>query len=275
MALITISRQIASYGDEIAALAAEKLNYQLMDREQIHELAEKCDPEFTDACALFESEIPRSFWEKHFFGSPAYTSLFEALNYEMADQGDAVILGRGSQLVLREVPGILKLRIVAPTEVRVKRIMKQEDLSTDEAWDYVEHYGHLRRNLVQSVFRQDIANWAHYDLVINTADIKVETAAEVIRLAVETMEPVPDEAALKESLARRAMAKHIESAIRKKVTGMMYREIEVDSPSPGRIVIKGLVQNSSDIREVERIAAGLEGVTDVDNQVKLLPSGFL
>ena len=49
MAVVTISRQTGSKGDEIAALLAKKLNHELIDDEKIHSLAESCDDEYKDA----------------------------------------------------------------------------------------------------------------------------------------------------------------------------------------------------------------------------------
>ena len=96
MGVVIVSRQVGSYGDEIAALTAQKLNYQIVGREKAHELAESCDPDFKDACQLYERETPKSFWERFFLNNIAYASLFESLNYDIAAKGDVVILGRGS-----------------------------------------------------------------------------------------------------------------------------------------------------------------------------------
>ena len=61
MPIVTISRQLGSLGDEIAAMAAEKLGFELIDQDQVHQLAEKCDPGFKEACSLYEREVPKSF----------------------------------------------------------------------------------------------------------------------------------------------------------------------------------------------------------------------
>ncbi|MBU2552430.1 MAG: cytidylate kinase family protein [Proteobacteria bacterium] len=274
MAIIAISRQVGSWGDEIAALTAKQLDYELVGRDEIHALAETCDAEFKDACALYESEIPRGFWERHFFKNPSYTSLFEALTCELAARGNVVILGRGAQIVLGELSGVLKVRIVAPTKARVQRIMERERLTPAEAQGFVHRYDHQRRALIQSIYSQDLSNWALYDMVLNTAALKPEAAAGIILRAVETMDPAPDEEALKEGLRRTALAKRVESAIRKKVDGLSYQNIEVESPSPGRVVLNGLVQDKADADLARRIAEGFKELTEVDDRIRTMGSSF-
>ena len=55
------------------------------------------------------------------------TRYLQALEYvvkELARSPSLVILGRGSQFILKGYPGVLHVLVVAPIEVRVKRIMQ-------------------------------------------------------------------------------------------------------------------------------------------------------
>jgi hypothetical protein len=61
MAVVTISRQTGSKGDEIAALLAKKLNHELVNDEKIHSLAESCDDGYKDACSAYEMENSKAF----------------------------------------------------------------------------------------------------------------------------------------------------------------------------------------------------------------------
>src|SRR4030042_3181462 len=100
MNIITVSRLVGSYGDEIAAKVAEKMGLELFDRNGLHELAMTCDPEYRDACVMYEREHGPGFFERLFFDRPSYKSLFEALIFEQAGRGNVVIVGRGAQVVL-------------------------------------------------------------------------------------------------------------------------------------------------------------------------------
>lgn len=274
MAIIAISRQVGSFGDEIASLVADRLGYRLADRKMVHQLAEACDPGFKKACSLYEREVPKGFWERHFFNDLAYASLFEALNYELASQRDVVVMGRGAQIVLDETPGVFKVRIVAPSIIRARRIMEREGLSLAEAEEFVHRYGHDRRALIQQIYHKDLADWALYDLIMNTVSMTPEGAAAIICLAVEGMTPLADQEAWTNEMQRKSFAKLVESAIRKKVSAASYRNIYVSSPAPGTVILDGYVMDNISKDDAERIAAEFEGVNKVDNQLRTTTLSF-
>lgn len=274
MAVVAISRKVGSYGDEIAALVAQRLGYRLVDRERVHRLAQECDDEFRRVCAVFEAEEGQGgLWEHLVFGDPAHTALFAALNLELAAQGDVVLVGRGAQVVLQGVPGVFKARIVAPKALRVERIMALRGLGQEEALDYVSRHDEQRRALIQSVFRADLGDWSLYDLVLNTAGLAKEAAAEVIVRGVELMPAPADPAALGQSLKDRAFAKRLESALKRRILTSGYHDIQVTARG-GAITLNGVLADRRSKEKAERIARDLPGVTSVDNQLKFTDLSF-
>jgi cytidylate kinase len=270
MPILTISRQLGSFGDEIAAMTAEKLGFEIIDQEQVHNLAEKCDPGFKEACSLYEREIPRSFWERFFLNDPAYSSLFKSLNYELASRGNVVIMGRGGQLVLGELPGVLNVRVVAPSKVRAERIMETHKLDYDHALDYVNKHTRQRRALIQQIFHQDLSDWAWYDMILNTAKFNVEQGCEIVCATVRSRPKPPNDAENKENLKRAALAKLVESEIRKKVFSTPYGGIEVESKTSGEVTLSGYVSDKESKDEAEEIARKFEGVEKVGNLIKAM-----
>jgi cytidylate kinase len=266
MKIIALSRQIGSYGDQIARRTAEELNLKLAGPEEVHQLAQSCDPEFAEACGLYEQEIPKSFWERFFFDHPAYTSLFESLTFQLASQGDVVILGRGSQIVLLEVRGVMRTRIVAPFEIRAQRIEEQRNIEAGEARELVRKHGHRRRTLVESIYHHDLGDWSLYDLIVNTKDMTPEEGTFICVQAAKNMKPMPQERL--DWLKRMAQAKLIESAIRKKVKAASFSNIVVESPEPGLVTIKGAVPDEYNREQAEDIAKSYPDVDRVDNRMK-------
>jgi hypothetical protein len=96
MNIITISRLVGSYGDEIAAKVAEKMGLEFIGRTGLHELAMSCDPEYSEACTLYETEHGPSFFERLFFDRLHTRVFFEALTFEQASRGNVVMVGRGA-----------------------------------------------------------------------------------------------------------------------------------------------------------------------------------
>jgi len=268
MGIITISREVGSYGDEIAAMVAEKLGYELMDREQVHKLVRQCDAEFSRACEAFAEEVkPRGFFERLSFSNPSFTALFEALNYEAALEGNVVMLGRGAQVAFAKVPGVLKCRVVAPLELRVQRIMKKKGMSREEALEFVQRYGRERRALLESIYRVDLYSPSNFDLVLNTAGFELDQAVELVVQAARFLEANADLKSRDTLLKNLALAKRIESAIKKQISTLPAHELTVEFQD-GVATLRGLVSTPKAKAKAEKIAAGFEGVTKVDNQLR-------
>ncbi len=269
MAIVTISRQVGSYGDEIAKLVAQKLGYELIGREIIRQRAQECDAEFKQACAAYESETsPRGFFERMFLGDPGYTALFEFLTYELASRGDVVLVGRGAHLVLAEVPGVLKCAVAAPEPVRVARVAEEQGLSRERAETFVARYGKRRTALLESVYHKKLNDWNQYDLIINTAVLSAEAAAELIVQAAKEIGTLADREQRSRILTDLVLAKRIERAIKGEITTMTYRDVLVRIED-GTAVLDGLLSDERDKQKAERIARDFEGVTKVVNNIRV------
>ncbi|MCA1905958.1 MAG: cytidylate kinase family protein [Desulfarculus sp.] len=268
MGIVTISRQVGSFGDEIAALAARKLGYEHIDREHVHRLAQGCDDQFRQACLAYESETkPHGFFERLAFSNPAHAALFASLNYELAKKGDVVMVGRGAQVVLGHLPGVLKVRVVAPSEVRVERVARRMNLSLEDAREFVRKFDHERRVLLEAVFEYDLFDWKNFDLVINTAALTVEDAADMIVLAAERLAPRYDQAKMAAVLGNLAFAKRVESAVKKQVETLYSQDIVVTADDQGVVVLRGLVSDPRSKALAGEAAAKVQGVTRVVNNL--------
>jgi cytidylate kinase len=274
MSIVAISMQIGSYGDEIAALVAKKCNFQFVDQGQVHQLAQDCDSEFSKACTLYETEAKPSFFETFFFNNAAYTALFESLNYELASRGNVVIIGRGAQIVLRDTPGVFKARIVAPKELRIKRVMEMKKVSMEEAASYVEKYDHERQALIRSIFDKDLRDVRLYDVILNTTSYKPEGAAEVLCFAIDKHEKRQEPETLKEELKNKAFAKRVESFVKKKVWTSSYRNIEATTTGAGEVTLSGFVPDKKTKEHAGEIAATVSGVRKVVNQLRTTELSF-
>jgi hypothetical protein len=270
MRIITISRLVGAYGDIIAAIVARRMGLDLIGREELHEMALSCDSEYRDACAVYEKEHGPGFFERLFFDRPSYYSLFEALTYDLAARGAVVMVGRGSQIVLRDVPGVFTARIVAPLSIRISRIMGRYNFNQEEAENFIQKYDHERDNLMRSIFHKNINDWSLYDIIINTAHFTAAAASEIVIDAVDEIQRVPDPIALKEKLTNMALAKRIETQVRRKLTSPAARELEIMAESNGLIRLSGRVRSEQDREAMEKIAVEYPGVAGVENELTVM-----
>ncbi len=275
MAIVTISRQVGSLGDEIAEITARELGYELIDRRVIKEQAQARDHAFRKACQAYESETsPRGFFERLFLGDPHFLNLFECLNLELASRGDVVLVGRGAHLVLAGVPGVLKVRIIAPEDLRARRIAEKKGVPLEQAREFVEKYGRRRRALLESIYQRDITDPVLFDLVLNTAEITAPEALGLIARAAADLGRRADKDQRRRILERMVLAKRIERAVKQNLTSLAYRHVSVMVEDQGVVTLTGVVADEAQKAKAAEAAARVEGVSRVLNQLTVTPLYF-
>ncbi len=219
MAVITFSRQIASWGDEIAARACELLDYRYFDKQLMMETATEvglCEPEVVDfsedsyevqdfISKLFRSG-PRTV--KHVIVREETHGLIDPLSARVLSEvqcvslvrytvlmayetGNIVIVGRGGQAILKDKPGALHVRVVAPLEVRIQRLRDQGMIGIADIKARINQQDRATAEYLDRFFGVKCDDPAHYHLLINTGLMGVEEAAQVIVAAVKQMRVEP------------------------------------------------------------------------------------
>lgn len=178
MALVTISRQIASFGDEISSLVAKKLNYKFIGRKEIEERITNLG---------FPKEKLHKFDEKKpgFFVSLSkdcdeYLDYLQTAILEEANENDCVFIGRGSFIILSELKNHMSFRFVANDKVRIDRILSERDVNEKQAKKIILESDNQRLGFHKSFFNYEIDDPSLYHAVINTGLFSIEDAAEMI-----------------------------------------------------------------------------------------------
>lgn len=207
MAVITISRQYGSGGDEIAARLCELLGYRYFDKKMMAQVAAETGLSDTEVVDFSEQSYKvRSFldrllgrgapvtqvssWKEDRAGVRAVElqSLDEKQSIAMVrgtiqaacKQGKVVIVGRGAQVVLRDVPGTLHVRVEAPEEVRLKRVQETQALSREAARELTVERDRAAAAYVKRFYDLDWADPMQYHLLLNTGRWDVEAAAQIV-----------------------------------------------------------------------------------------------
>lgn len=203
MAVITISRELGSEGDKICDLLCEAMGFCRVDKAMLFQIAEEAgvdveavqelEQNVTKRARLVSGEMT-SLYRKQAsaFDKPGaiddktYTQVLEETVKEYAKQGDAIIVGRGGQMILRDWPGALHVRLYAPLEVRVQRIIEREGASAAQAQRTVEQSDERKRQYIRRMHNNaDWRNLKYYHLAIDTSRIAPEAAVQMIILAVQ------------------------------------------------------------------------------------------
>jgi cytidylate kinase len=226
MAVITISRQYGSGGDEIASRVCELLGYQHFDKRLIARatmevgLSEQEIVDYSEENHKVRSFLDRLFgrqavvastriWKEDATGArsteeihlneDAALALVQKAVRSAYRAGNLVIVGRAGQVILKDNPGVLHVRVEAPLEERIQRVKEQVRQTRKLYHADIE----LRREAQDLIIERDAASidylsrfyhadWDDpllYHLVINTGKLSIDLAAETILQLVKHMQP--------------------------------------------------------------------------------------
>ena len=177
MAVITISRELGSDGSYIAKQTAQTLGFPLVDKSTIeHILNQYGLVHFGE-----DYETVHNFWERL---DPSKGNMITMLNrviLTMACYNNLVILGRGSFAVLGGYADVLNVRIQAPLPLRIKRIMKEQNIKDAfTAESLIKESDKVRSTFIQSWYNVRWDQAGAFDLVIDTGKTSPDMAARWI-----------------------------------------------------------------------------------------------
>ena len=271
MSIITISRQLGSLGTEIAQEVAIKLNYEHVDKEKIGEIVANFGFGMLELEKFDEKKPP--FWDSFSFQRTNFLHAIQAAIYDFARKGQVVIVGRGGQVLLRNLPGTLHVRIFAPFDLRVKRLVWSKRADEKYAVRMLRQIDHDSEGYIQSFFHFDWNDASLYDLLINTEKLSQTTAVQLIIDSVLSQEIQAGEEKGKEKLADLALAQKVEAKLIPLLgSGLQRVEIRVEK---GVVFLKGTVLSPVLKETCERTVTALEEVEHVENQLSVVPfSGY-
>ena len=112
-----------------------------------------------------------------------YMGTMTAIIRELGSRGDIVILGRGSQMILKDLPGALHVLTIAPLQLCTQRYAQREGLSLKEAARRVQEGDRGIVAFYRKFWRVDVNDPWLYDLVVDTSKLSYEAAAAVVATA--------------------------------------------------------------------------------------------
>jgi cytidylate kinase len=182
MAVITISRQLGSLGTTLGRKVAAQLEYRLVHRELINQAAHLAGAPDMALATIDELGLLGIKPEEN--QQRAYLEAVQTIIVKFASEGKVIIVGRAGQVILQNNPNVLHLRVVAPPEIRVQRIVEAHGISSQAARAQIEDSDRYRASYLKRFYGIKWDDPSLYHLVINTGHISLETSAEVVCTAI-------------------------------------------------------------------------------------------
>lgn len=196
MAVVTISRVLGSGGDDISAEVAQGLDYQLVDNALIVKVAERAGVSVERAEHYDERYQSRVFeWLKNFIeprvgkilidggehmDPHSYIEYCKTVILGLAETGNVVIVGRASQIILKDVENAFHVRIDAGLDFRVRRIMEKRGITEREALEMIRKSDAMKKNYFEHYIKADWNDPLNYHLILDSSRLGLELTTSVI-----------------------------------------------------------------------------------------------
>ena len=268
MALIALSSQLGAGGPEIGLALSQRLGYRYVDQELLQDaglrygLAEEKLSHLDDA--------KPSFFERFDTETRRHITVLQTTLLELAELDNAVLMRGGGQWLLRGVPHVLRVRLIAPFDYRVKQWIKRQAATSRETYNQraaaqlVRNDDNEKAGRMRYLYEVDLSDPMLYELMINTEMLRCDAIVEMIEALTKRPEMATTEAG-RQMIASRALASRVQVELATHPDTRRYR-ITVEAQA-GVVTLEGTTALD---RAVE-VARTVPGVREVRTQQVEIP----
>jgi len=268
MAIVTVSHEMGSGGAEIGAALAERLGYRYVDQDMIGQAARQYGVGEEKLTQLDETKP--SLFERFDVETRQYITVLQSALLDVAEQDDVVIMGRGGQVLLRNIVHVLRVRVMAPFDMRVKRVMKKmagqmgESVDVRTTAEMVRRNDHEKFGRMRYLYDVDWSDPSLYDVVVNTEKLSTPAGIDLIIGLLHRPEVAATETS-RQVVRDRALASRVRTALAANAETRKYRiNVEADR---GVIQLEG----TAALERATEVARSVAGVVDVKSQLLEVP----
>jgi cytidylate kinase len=267
MAIVTISHEMGSGGSVIGTALAERLEYRYVDQDMISQAARRYGCLEERLTQLDETKP--SFFKRFDVETRHYITVLQSAVLDVAEQANAVIMGRSGQVLLQGIAHVLRVFVRAPFDVRVRRVMKKmadqgERVDARAAAELVRRTDQEKYGRMRYLFDVNWSDPALYDLVISTEKLSFEAGVDLI-LGVLRRPELAETEASRQAVRDRALASRVRAALAAHPETRKYR-ITVEAE---RGVIR--LEGTAALEKAAEVVRSVLGVADVRMQLLEVP----
>jgi cytidylate kinase len=274
MAIITISRGSMSGGMAFAECLAKTLGYPSLAREILIQAAGKLG--VSEEKLRGKIEKSARFWERMTSDRRIYLIALQSALADACIEGNLVYHGHAGHLLVKDLPNVLRVRLIAPMSARIREVMERQGLNYASARDYIRLVDEERVRWTKFVYGLDWRDPRNYDIVINLGNISISTACAMVAAAVNLPAFATSEE-VKKQLRDYALACRIKVALAASAkSGAINFEVRADDGNVevfGEIATTGVLirQPGPSEEEVRLIVRTVDGVKEVVVNLRKFP----
>ena len=261
--MITISRGSYSRGKEVAEKVAQELGYECIAREIILEASEEFNmPEIKLIRAIHDAP---SILNRFVYGKEKYIAYIQEALLKHLQKDNVIYHGLAGHFFVRGISHVLKVRIIADLEERIRLEMEREGISKKEASHILKKDDKERKKWSEHLYGIDTWDPTLYDLVLHIHKITVDDAVDIIChvARLKHFQMTPESQKAMDDLALSAEVK----------AALIDTKPDIEVSADNGVVHIGteapLVQESIWTQKIEKIAKAIPGVKEI--RIKVLP----
>ena len=263
-----------SGGKAFAECLATTLGYPSLAREVLVQAAGKLG--VSEEKLRGKIEKSARFWERMTSDRRVYLIALQSALADACVEGNLVYHGHAGHLLLKDLPNVLRVRLIAPMSARIREVMERQGLNYDSAQDYIRLVDEERVRWTKFVYGLDWRDPRNYDLVINLGNIAIDTACAMVAAAVQLPAYAVTED-IRKRLRDNALACKIRVAL---AANSKWRTIKFEvNVDDGNVEVFGEVATSGVLirqagpgeEEIKTIAKTVEGVKGVVVNLRRFP----
>ena len=178
MPLITISRGSMSGGKDLAECISASLGCECIGREILIDASSKLG--VPQQVLAKKMEKGPGFWDRLTLERRIYVTAVQAALAEHILSGNLVYHGLAGHMLLRGVPTVLRIRLIAPLEERIRTVMERQKLSRQTAEHYIHDVDTDRARWTRFIYDVDLRDSGLYDLIVNLEHMTIPTACSAV-----------------------------------------------------------------------------------------------
>ena len=266
MAIIAISRELATLGDETAQELARQIDRPLVDKNSLEERMKSYGVE--EAMLTKYNERKPSLLASLSQGRDDYLHFLKTAIFEEAEQGSCIFIGRGVSRILKKVPGVFSVFLAAPMEIRIERVKSYFHCDENRARQIIEKSDRDRIGFHRYFFEADWKDSGNYHLTLNTGHLHPEVCAEIIKYMRDRIITEEDEKQNIRRIIELSLEQKIKQAILyDKEIQIHFLELEV---SKEKITLYGATSSQSLVEAATTIAREVAPLSEIQSEIQVV-----
>lgn len=267
MSILLISRGTMMGGQIIGQCLAHTAGMRYVSREELIEVA-NAHGEIADRVVRAIPKAARDYAKFSELRRP-YKILMRLALLEYASRGSFAYFGYSGHLLLEGISHMVKVRLIAPLELRTRLTMERLKCGEEEARDYIRQMDEERITWARFMYGKDIRDLNQYDLCINLANATFPTACEFMFHATQARDFQPTEESL-QAQANLHLATRVEAELLKEPETFA---LEVSAVARGgHVLVEGPYLEEAQLGRVMELSGSVPGVLAVEYQPGYAPT---